>query len=285
MGSRQPKIQRVDHGGNFIMWPRRVTASVAWRHASFRARAVLMAFCCAFTGRNNGELTFSIKAIGQAIGSSNHGLTSKAVAELIELGFLECTSDANRAVARARTYRITFISTIRQTQAGEEIVPATHEYDAWRPMKKRKFGGVETPTTDSEKTTVSPTTVKKCVGETQPCSAQKPQKTVNPVVGDSTTLLSTISPSEECGTVSIGKARPVPGSAESMMADLDTLRTWASQAVRSAGYGGNNRLAADAGMSAVELSRFRNGKPLPAKHHANLQAACARILRFDRLRE
>ena len=282
MGMRQPKRQAVDHGGNFVMWPRRVTASVAWRHASFRARAILMVFCQAFTGRNNGDMVFSIRAIGQAIGSANHGLTSRAVAELIELGFLECTSDANRAVAKARTYRITFISTLRATQSGEEIVPATHEYDTWRPVKKRKFGAVESPTTSDENATVSPTMVKKCVGGSTTCFAQKPQKPVTPVVGDSTTLLSTTSPGSKSATVSTLQLA-APGTGDSLLADVETLRRWARQAVNAAGYGGNNQLAADAGMSAVELSRFRNGRSLPAKHHAALQAACARILTFDRL--
>ena len=76
---------------------------------------------------------------------------------------------------------------------------------------------------------------------------------------------------------------PEPGSADSMLADVETLRNWARQAVKAAGYGGNNLIAEQAGMSAVELSRFRSGRSLPAKHHAALQAACARILPFDRL--
>lgn len=276
------KQQKPDHGGNFFMVPRRVTSSVAWRHTSYRARAILIAFCSAFTGTNNGEIIFSIKAIGEAIGSGNHSLTAKAVAELIEHGFLECTSDANRAVARARTYRVTFISSYRRTGGGEEIVPATHEYEAWRPVKKRKFGGVESTTTKREKTTVSTTTVKKRVVGSTPCSAQKPQNSVDPVTVESTTLLYTSSPGSEGATVTRLKL-PEPGSADSMLADVETLRNWARQAVKAAGYGGNNLIAEQAGMSAVELSRFRNGRSLPAKHHAALQAACARVLPFDRL--
>lgn len=282
MGDFSRKLQKPDHGGNFFMMPRRVTSSVAWRHTSFRARAVLIAFCSAFTGTNNGDLCFSLKAIGEAIGSANHGLTAKAVAELIEHGFIECTSDANRAVARARTYRITFISSFRRTATGQEIVPATHEYDAWRPVKKRKFGAVESTATEGEKTTVSPTTVKKCAGETTPCFAQKPQNSVNPVTVESTVLLYT-SPNGSKGATVSRLQLPEPGSAGSSLADPETLRTWAKQAVAAAGYGGNNLLADMAGMSAVELSRFRNGKSLPAKHHAALQAACARLLPFDRL--
>lgn len=283
MGKFNRKPQKVDHGGSFITLPRRVIASVAYRHTSYRARAALIALCNAFNGTNNGEIEFSIKAIGQAIGSESHGLNARAVAEVIEKGFLECTSEANRATSKARRYRITFISTYRRTANGEEIVPATHEYEDWRPVKKRKFRGGEIPTTEGEKTTFLPTTVKNCVGEIPPCSAQKPQKPVTPVVGEIPPILST-SPTVSQGATVSRLRLPEPGSADSSLVDPETLRAWARQAVAAAGYGGNNRLAADAGMSAVELSRFRNGKPLPAKHHANLQAACARILRFDRLR-
>lgn len=282
MGKFKQKRQTVEHGGSFIMVPRRVLASVAWRHAGYRARSVLIAFCNAFTGRNNGELAFSIKAIGKAIGSANHGLTARAVAELIELGFLECTSDANRAMAKARTYRITFITTIRSTQAGEQIVPATHDYEAWRPTKKRKFGGGESTITDSEKSTDPPTKVKIRVGGPTPCVAQKPPISVSGVVGDLTPLLDYHSPEPE-GESTLVRQPPEPGSADSLLTDPETLRRWARQAVKAAGYGGNNRLAADAGISAVQLSRFRNGRPLPVKHHASLQAACARILPFNKL--
>lgn len=282
MGNFNRKLQKVDHGGSFLTLPRRTIGSVAYRYLSYRARAVLVAFCGAFTGTNNGEIEFSIKAIGQAIGSESHGLNARGVAELIEKGFLECMSEANRATSKARRYRITFISTYRRTANGEEIVPATHEYEDWRPVKKRKFRGGEIPTTECEKTTFLPTTVKNCVGEMPPCSAQKPQKPVTPVVGETPPILST-SPTVSGGATVSRLRLPEPGSAESLLVDPETLRAWARQAVAAAGYGGNNRLAEDAGISAVELSRFRNGKPLPPKHHAALQAACARILPFNRL--
>jgi hypothetical protein len=282
MGTFNRKLQKVDHGGSFITLPRRVTASVAYRHSSYRARAGLIAFCNAFTGTNNGEIEFSIRAIGQAIGSENHGLNARAVVELIQKGFLECTSEANRANSKARKYRITFVSSYRQGPKGQEIAPATHEYEDWRPVKKRKFRGAEITTTDPEKTTFPTTTVKKSVVDITACSAQKPQKPVSPLVGEITAILSTRDTVSDGATVSRLRL-PEPGSAESSLVDPETLRRWARQAVSAAGYGGNNRLAADAGMSAVELSRFRNGKSLPAKHHAALQAACARILTFDRL--
>jgi hypothetical protein len=283
MGKFNRKLQKVDHGGSYIMAPRRVTAHHTWRLTSYRARAIYIAFLGAFNGTNNGEIEFSIKAIGKAIGSDNHGLNARAVAELCEKGLIECTSEANRANSKARKYRITCISTYRRTPNGEVIEPATHDYEAWQPVKKRKFRGGEITPTEGEKTTFPTTTVKNCGVEITPCSAQKPQKTVSPVGVEITPILYT-SPAVSRGATVSRLRLPEPGSAESSLVDPETLRAWARQAVSAAGYGGNNRLAADAGMSAVELSRFRNGKPLPAKHHAKLQAACARILRFDRLR-
>ncbi len=141
--------------------------------ANERPRAGLIASCNAFTSTNNGEIEFSIRAFGQAIGSENHGLNANAVAELIEKGFLECTSEANRANSKARKYRLTFISTYRRAPNGEQIEAATHEYEDWRPVKKRKFRGAEITTTEGEKTTFPTTTVKKCAVDITACSAQK----------------------------------------------------------------------------------------------------------------
>lgn len=282
MGRFNRKLLKVDHGGSYIMAPRRVIAHPTWRLTSYRARAIFIAFLGAFNGTNNGEIEFSIKAIGKAIGSDNHGLNARAVAELCEKGLLECTSEANRANSKARKYRITCISTYRRTPTGEVIEPATHDYEAWRPVQKRKFRGGEITPTQPEKTTFPTTMVKNCGVEITPCSTQKPQKSATLLGVDPTTILYTSPTVSEGATVS-RLLLPEPGSPDSLLADIDTLRNWARQAVAAAGYGGNNRLAEDAGISAVELSRFRNGKPLPPKHHAALQAACARILPFNRL--
>lgn len=273
--------QKADHGGNFYMTPRRVVASVAWRHLSFRARAILEAFQLAFNGRNNGEIAFAIHDIGKAIGSLSHGLNAKAVAELIEKGFLECTSDANRAQSRARTYRITFVST------GEprKIVPATHDYEAWRPAKGRKFGGGRTTSKSPVSGAVTASTVKECRGETASRLTESRGfealsvggETARPLYNHPTAVLPGLKSSPD----------PLKSSPEiqraDLRADLDTLRTWASEAVLSRGYGGARMLARDAGIPEVALSRFRSGKNLPDQYRVPLQEACARTIPFNQL--
>jgi hypothetical protein len=280
-GFKTDKQQKVDHGGNFYMMPRRVTGSVAWRHLTFRARAILDAFLHAFDGHNNGRLIFSIHAIGKAIGSKNHGLNSKAVAELIELGFLECVSDANRAQSKAREYRITFIATHQSNGNGVEIVPATHEYIDWRPLHARKFGGGRTTTTKAESSSVTTTTVKGCVGETTSDATESCGLEGLSLVGETTPLLCTIPP----GSQDLSKSPEIVPQmhAGDFRTELGTLRVWARKVVADIGYGGNRTLADAAGISEVALSRFRSGKNLPDQYRAPLQHACARHIPFKEL--
>ena len=267
------KQQKVDHGGNFTMKPRRVTGSVAWRHASFRARVVLDAFLHSFDGRNNGVLAFSIHAIGDLIGSKNHSLNAKAVAELIQLGFLEQTSNENRAMAKARTYRITFITTLSKSAKGEEIIPASHEYLDWRPTKARKFGGGRTTSKNPEKPTVTTPKVKGCLGETtsrvtESCGVERLS-----VSGETTPLLYTSPPGSD-GSPETSQIHPQMHNGD-FRTELGELRDWARRVVNELGYGGNRALSDEAGIPEVALSRFRSGKNLPDQYRLALQHACA----------
>lgn len=95
--------QKADHRGNFIMIPRAVLDSVAWRHASMRARVVLQVLLFHHDGWNNGNLSISVKQIGKALNNQNHAANGQALAELIKLGFVECTSGADHGQAKARS--------------------------------------------------------------------------------------------------------------------------------------------------------------------------------------
>lgn len=263
------------------MTPRRVVASVAWRHLSFRARAILDAFQLAFNGRNNGEIAFALHDIGKAIGNRNHGPNARAVAELIEKGFLEITSDANRAQSKARTYRITFIS----TGEARQIEPATHEYETWRPASLRKFGrvkstptnpvsGVEiTPTVQDSRVEITPTLTESCGFEALS-------------LGVKTTPLLYNHPRAELPDAS-SLAKPLKSSPEirraDLRADVTVLRAWANQVVEQLGYGGARLLANDASIPEAALSRFRSGRNLPDHYRIALQEACARVIAFNKL--
>jgi hypothetical protein len=268
--------QKPDHGGNFFMTPRRVTASLAWRHASYRARSILQVFQHAFDGYNNGEIAFGIREIGTAIGDQNHAANSRAVAELIELGLLECTSDANRVQSKVRTYRITFISTGK----ARNIVPATHEYDSWRPVKKRKFGGARTATQNRESVAVTATTVKDSVVVTATQMTESRGFEGAGCVAVTASLLDNHSRgAPEPVKLSLSHVK-IP--AADLRTELATLRQWAHQVLAHLGYGGARQLAADAGIPEVALSRFRSGKGLPEQYRVPLQHACARVIPFNK---
>jgi hypothetical protein len=267
--------QKVDHGGNFYMWPRKVTASVAWRYASDRARSVLTAFLHAFDGKNNGTIAMGIHELGVFLGNQNHAANSRAVAELIEKGFLECTSDANRAQSKVRTYRITFVS----TGEARSIAPATHEYEAWRPVQKRKFGGARTATQNPVSVVVTATTVQDSVAETATHLTESCGFEADACVADTASpLYNHISARSEPEKLLTSHLK-LP--AADLRAELETLREWAREVVEEYGYGGARRLALASGVPEPALSRFRAGKSLPDQHRVPLQEACARAIPFN----
>lgn len=273
--------QKPDHGGNFFMTPRRVTASVAWRNLSHRARSVLQVFQHAADGFNNGAIAFAIHDISTAIGDQNHGANSRAVAELIEKGFLEETCGENRAQSKAREYRLTFISTGK----ARTIEPATHEYADWRPVKKRKFGGARTATQNPDSGAQTATTKKVCDAVTATQATESRHfgdrfsgAETAPLL-DNHSLYQFHEPKNSALAV---KSPPDSRTAHSWL-ELDRLRTWANAVVEVHGYGGARMLAEAAQVPEVALSRFRNGRNLPDRYRVGLQEACSAVIRFDKL--
>lgn len=181
----------------------------------------------------------------EAVGDQNRGANSRAIAELIDLGFIECTSAADHAYARAREYRITFIN----TGEGKNRAPATHEYEQWRlAAKTKKFGGAKTA----------------------PTNVQTGAETA-PLIGNH--LSTADKPSPRLANI------PAPArAAEPITVDVDELRLWVQAVIRQ--LGNAQPLARDSGVPEPTLSRFRNGKGLPRQYHLPLQMACGRALPF-----
>lgn len=277
--------QKPDHGGNFFMVPRRVLDSVAWRHASFRARAVLQVLLFHHNGFNNGEIRITVVEICEAVGDQNKGANGLAIAELIELGFLECTSDANHPQSKARTYRITFIP----TGQGKTSQPATHEYADWRPPpgQKRKFGGARTAPQNPLSGPVTEPTVKLLGAETAPAFTESRgieyhgigAVTAPLIVNQSEGTAGRSAPSE------ISSHVPSLNGAKSRRADfagvdLDELRDWYKATLDHLGYGGQRTIAQDAGVPEPILSKFKAGKGLKDDYRLPLQTACGRVLPY-----
>jgi|TARA_R100000501_G_C2625442_1_gene118888 hypothetical protein len=271
--------QKPDHGGNFFMVPRRTVNSVAWKHLSYRAIAVLQVFQCAHDGFNNGRIRMGIHDIGKALGNQNHGANSRAVAELIEKGFLECTSDADRNGSLVREYRITFISTGSQ----RAIEKATHDYESWRPApgKTRKFGGAKTTTQKPD--SVAETTkgrkltpAETATGVTESCGFEGQGRVAETAL--------------HLDNQSIGSPQPLkiyaqnhPNSSGAI--EQSDLRQWMLAVIQQHGYGGQRKLAHDASVPEPVLSRFKNGGNLPEHYLMSLQTACGRALPFKRWKE
>lgn len=279
--------QKPDHRANFFMVPRAVVASVAWRHASLRARAILQIMQYRHDGRNNGQIALTLKDIARELGGKNHGANAKAIAELIALGFIECTSGADHRQAKAREFRITFIP----TGEGKRSQPATNEYQEWRPApgNRKVFGGARSadpmkfgaavtamPTMKSD--TVTATEVKFHVTETATGVAGIAHFSTDSNVAETVTLLSNhLSPQSRPRSVSgISPSQSV----ESIAAPVDELRAWLRDAITA--IGGAKLLAKEAGVPEATLSRFKNGKGLPERYRLPLHEACGRALPYSK---
>lgn len=277
--------QKPDHRGNFIILPRAVMESVAWRHASMRARSILLVLLFHHNGWNNGTLSISVKQIGKALGNQNHAANGQALAELMQLGFIECTSGADHGQSKARTYRITFVS----TGEGKRTELATHEYQAWRPAAsaKKQFG--RTRSTDPMKFggAITATPNVKSVAMTAP--HMKFHDAITATLEAGIADVSTDSSGAITAPLLINHSPPVPRlsfvsgispqqQADSMMTPIAELRDWVRDAITA--IGAAKILAKDAGMPEATLSRFKAGKTLPEKYRNRLQEACGRALPY-----
>lgn len=272
--------QKADHGGNFVMTPRAVLDSLAWKHLSFRARAVLQVFQDRHDGFNNGHLGLGIHEIGKRLGNQNHGGNSRAVAELIERGFLECVSDADRKHAKVREYRLTFITSGK----ARSVEKATNDYRDWRPAgaRTRKFGSANTATQEGVCVVNTATMVKNSVAITATDDAASPEF-CTPSSGANTALLidnQYEAPLLGCESL---PSNPEKLRRADLRCELTELRHWAQTIIDRTGYGGARRLAHNAEIPETALSRFRAGRSLPDQYRIPLQEACGRMLPYNEL--
>jgi hypothetical protein len=109
MSRRRGYEHRRGKGGlPFVQLHNWLLDSPAWRALSPNARCVYLAVKRHYDGKNNGSISFSARQAGDAIGTSHH-TGNRALAELIEAGFIEITEDSNfdRKVKIARSYLLT----------------------------------------------------------------------------------------------------------------------------------------------------------------------------------
>ncbi|MFZ5701810.1 MULTISPECIES: hypothetical protein [Pseudomonadota] len=119
-------------GGQWAGLPWVVIDSPAYQALSLYARAVLVEIVRRMDGFNNGKIAISQREIAARLGTSNFRAIGKAIAELMQHGFLLVSAEGEWAQRKAREYRLTFVS----TQKGHLIIPATNDYLHWAPTQK-----------------------------------------------------------------------------------------------------------------------------------------------------
>lgn len=139
MGKRRA---RADHradtrGGGWGGLPHCVTDSLAYRHLSLWARAVLVELVREMNGYNNGEIALSQRQLAERLRTSNFRRIGRAIAELMEHGLIDVAVEGQWKERQARQYRLTFVNTGKPGS----YRPASNEYRDWKPSREKS--GVE----------------------------------------------------------------------------------------------------------------------------------------------
>ncbi len=138
MGRKKVRADcRADtRGGAWAGIPVCVINSPAYRDLSLWARAVLIELVARMNGYNNGHIALSVAEICKALNNSSRSRAARAIADLMEHGFIDVTHEAMWKERKAREYRLTFVSTAYAPFG------ATNDYKNWEPRKQNSGNGV-----------------------------------------------------------------------------------------------------------------------------------------------
>lgn len=287
MGKRKARADcRADtRGGPWAGIPVCVVNSPAYRHLSLWARAILVELVARMNGYNNGKIAISITEICEALGNSNRGKASKAIAELMEHGFIDVTMQADWKERLAREYRLTFVTTAYPPFG------ATNEYRNWTPAGK-SGGNASLPVKGVSGNASLPDSVS-AGNDALPRIVAYKRKTAtfggsaNPVSGnDASLLIYNHTPPQETGNGNKpdstgntgGPLQPVPPSEGGDGQSATAIRDKVKSLLRVSPVGTQSRLAEAARIPGGTLSKFLSGDgPLSSAHVTRL------LLNIDKL--
>ena len=123
MANRKKTLhKRFTHPGGFIGLPKVVFESEAYRNLTLVARCLLDELQGIYLPQRNGRLVLSVATASQRLNAS-YKPVSRAFAELVEHGFIECTKGSNWKDGKTREWRVTY-----EPCEGRE---PTHEWKLW----------------------------------------------------------------------------------------------------------------------------------------------------------
>lgn len=137
----QADCRANNRGGRWAGIPICVISSPSYRGLSLWARAILTEIVARMNGYNNGSIAMSLTEICSALGNSNRRKASLAIAELMQHGFVDVTTEGDRKERLAREYRLTFVNTV----SNGKFVAATEDYRNWTPPKQKSGGNASLP--------------------------------------------------------------------------------------------------------------------------------------------
>lgn len=137
----KPKKLKADNradtrGGGWVGIPHVVADSLAYRHLGLWGRAVLFEIARAFNGYNNGKIGLSQRQLAERLNTTNFRAIGKAIAELMQHGLIDVTTEGQWKQRMAREYRLTFVT----TGDAFHLRAATNDYRDWTPQKSSDDG-------------------------------------------------------------------------------------------------------------------------------------------------
>lgn len=302
------KNDRSKHTGRFVRLGHSLLSSPAYRAASPQARALLVELAMMDSGKNNGTMFMSVRDAADRMGALDINTARAAIDELTSLGFIEATAESYFAMmdgngSRARQWRLTWLAMPSKSK------PPTHDYEHARPTDPRaqkrmakgrkalerwtrkQNGGSKSHTLKSERVWESHTVV----GNDPPA---KPAAVLESHTLDSATPLVSVETHcvENPYTYSLPARGPSDGQADqrkhaenggrrfrnSLNGDAaNQLRGRLNSFLAKAPVGAQSRLAKSASIPNGTLSKFKEGRGLPASHFINLESALIDIERRD----
>jgi hypothetical protein len=107
-----------------------VIESVAYRHLSPIARAILVELVSRMDGSNNGAIHVSYVELADCLNRKNQAVLGPAIGELMQHGLVDLSAESVWQERKAREYRLTFVNT---TDAIGRPIKATNDYVRWTP--------------------------------------------------------------------------------------------------------------------------------------------------------
>jgi hypothetical protein len=288
---------RAKAKGRFVRLDHSLLSSPAYRAATPKARALLIELAMMENSRNNGTLFLSVRDAADRMGVADLHAARAAIDELIGLGFIEITREAHFAIkagdgSRARGWRLTWLPVPSESKG------PTHDYQRYQARDKQAYRRlsrgrmvldrftkkqmpvVESTTGNTDRVWKSTTTIGNTppesgpvVVETTTLNGSTPHVSVDPRCSGNHPIYS--SPASGPSDPEADRRKHAENSGRPFRdlidgETLDHLRDRLKCVLEAAPVGSQSRIAESAGIPKGTLSKFRDGRGLPACHATSL---------------